>query len=154
MCGVKWDELKEMDDLDAEDSFSDSERDNYNTLGFADHGGCIVLNGVTILSQRDRRHKQQQEEIKGEAFEDRTQDEIDLMTAFTQEKFYHYSVRQKLNNHFITDIEIRNVVCSYEVLNEVLRAIEGDTAHNEIYSFIFSPGQGDAIDTNLLNTIA
>ena len=50
MCGVKWDELKEMDDLDAEDSFSDSERDNYNTLGFADHGGCIVLNGVTILS--------------------------------------------------------------------------------------------------------
>ena len=40
------------------------------------------------------------------------------------------------------------------MLNEVLRAIEGDTSHNEIYSFIFSPGQGDAIDTNLLNSLA
>ena len=96
MCGLKWDELKEMDDPDAEESFSDSERDSFNALGFADHGGCIVLNGITILSQRDRRHKQQQEEIKGEAIDDRTPDEIDLMTAFTQEKFYHYSVREKL----------------------------------------------------------
>ena len=48
--GVKWDDLKEMYEEDAEDSFSDSERDIHNTLGFADHGGCIVLNGVTILS--------------------------------------------------------------------------------------------------------
>ena len=45
-------------------------------------------------------------------------------------------------------------MCSYEVLNDVLRAIEGDTSQNEIHSFIFSPGQGDAIDNNLLNTIA
>ena len=55
--GVKWDDIKEMNDTDADDSFSDSERDNYNTLGFADHGGCIILNEETILSQRDRRHK-------------------------------------------------------------------------------------------------
>lgn len=96
VCGVKWDELKEMDDIDAEESFSDSERGFNNTLGFADHGGCIILNGFTILSQRDRRHKQQQEEIKGEPIDDRTPDEIDLMTAFTQDKFYHYSVREKL----------------------------------------------------------
>ena len=76
------------------------------------------------------------------------------MTFFTQDKFYQYSVREKLNNAFITDVEIRNVVCSYGVLNDLLRAIEGDTSHNEINSFIFSPGTGEAIDNHLLNSIA
>ena len=140
VCGIPWYDVKNMEDPDSDASFSDSERDINSTLGFADHGGCIVLNGITILSQRDRRHKQQQEEIKGEVIDDRTPAEIDLMTAFTQEKFYNYSVRKKLQQAFITEVEIRNVVCSYEVLIEVLRAIEGDTSINELYSFIFSPG--------------
>ena len=54
------------------------------------------MNGITVLSQRDKRHKQQQEETKGEPIDDRTEAERDLMTNFTQEKFYEYSVRQKL----------------------------------------------------------
>ena len=47
---MPWHDIKNEDANDSDDSFSDSERDVNNTLGFADHGGCIILNGITVLS--------------------------------------------------------------------------------------------------------